>query len=83
MVVTSAPAHTPGSSSRSGTNDKPSSSSPQFLYMKRLHDRIKDRKVDRDSIVRIKEEETSGTLIATSFEAAGDISGTGGKLITL
>lgn len=81
-LVASAPARAPGNSGPSGANSHLSSNSPQFLYMKRLHDRIKDKKVDRDSVVIIKEEQTSGTLIATSFEADGDISGTGGLLIT-
>lgn len=80
--MASAPARAPGNSGPSGANDHQGNNSPQFLYMKRLHDRIKDKKVDRDSVVTIKEEQTSGTLIATSFEADGDVSGTGGLLIT-
>ena len=72
--VQSAPAAQP---TAAGNPESTSSTSPQFLYMKRLHDRIKDVKVKVDPEEGIKDERTSGTLIATSIEAASDISGTG------
>ena len=74
QTATSAPAP-----ETSGTEDRPSTSSdsPQLLYMKTLHDRIKGAKVKMAPQEGVKDEETSGTLIATSFEVTGDIAGTG------
>ena len=73
-LVASAPAPEAGNT---GSGASQASNSPQFLYMKWLHDRIKDQKMNMESVVELKDEQTSGTLIATSFEASGDISGTG------
>lgn len=74
LLAASAPASLGGGDAVNGPDNK-NSASPQLLYMRRLHDRIKGTKIERD--VEIKDEQTSGRLIATSFEAAGDITGTG------
>ena len=77
MVQTATSAPTPGTSGTS-TGDKPDSGkSPQLLYMKTLHDRIKGAKVKTGAEEEIKDEDTSGTLIATSFEVTGNVTGAG------
>lgn len=79
MIQTAVSAPAPGSSGTpSVTGDKPSSgNSPQLLYMKALHDRIKGAKVKMEAEEEIKDEDTSGTLVATSFEVTGGVTGAG------
>lgn len=77
LPSTPAPARRAAEEGGNAVTINKASNSPQFLYMKRLHERIKDSKVDVDPAVELKDEQTSGTLIATSFEASTDINGTG------
>ena len=75
--ATGAPASAPGETSRIGYNWLGSGvDSPQLLYMRTLHDRIKGTKVKSGS-QEIKDENTAGTLIATSFEVTGGVTGAG------
>lgn len=79
QTATSAPATTgtSGTSATGANNPMSNSKSPQLLYMKTLHDRIKGAKVKMGAEEEIKDKETSGTLIATSFEVTGNITGAG------
>ena len=76
MVQTATSAPAPGASG-AGADKAASGKSPQLLYMKTLHDRIKGAKVKAGAEGEIKDEETSGTLIASSFEVTGSITGAG------
>lgn len=76
MIQTATSAPAPGASG-AGANKAASGKSPQLLYMKTLHDRIKGAKVKAGAEGEIKDKETSGTLIASSFEVTGDITGAG------
>ena len=80
-VLLGASVPVPSESTGNSGIDGAVTNSPQFLYMSRLHDRLKDSKMEQTS--DIKDEQTSGTLIATSFEAVGDITGTGALVIAI
>ncbi len=76
MIQTATSAPTPGASG-ADADKAPSGKSPQLLYMKTVHERIKGAKVNVGAEGEIKDEETSGTLIATSFEVTGNVTGAG------
>ena len=76
MIQTATSAPIPGTSGTS-TGGKASGKSPQLLYMKTLHDRIKGAKVKMGAEEEIKDKDTAGTLIATSFEVTGNVTGAG------
>lgn len=77
MIQTAMSAPAPGTSRTSENKPQNSGNSPQLLYMKTLHDRIKGAKVKMGAEEEIKDKDTSGTLIATSFEVTGDVTGAG------
>ena len=81
LLGASVPVPSASESTGNPATDGAAANSPQFLYMSRLHDRLKDAKMEQTS--DIKDEHTSGTLIATSFEAVGDVAGTGALVIAI
>lgn len=85
MIQTAMSAPAPGTSGTSSNKPQNSgnSRSPQLLYMKTLHDRIKGAKVKMGVEEEIKDKDTSGTLIATSFEVTGDVTGAGENAVEI
>ena len=80
LLVASAPAApSPAGSSGLDSEHQVEKNTPQFLYMSRLHDRLNAAEMEQTvgDTEAIKDKQTSGTLIATSYGAVGDIAGTG------
>lgn len=81
LLVASAPAApSPAGSSGLDSEHQDEKNTPQFLYMSRLHDRLNAAEIREQTVggaEAIKDKQTSGTLIATSYGPVGDIAGTG------